>query len=306
VEQFKDLLRVLYTLYVVPLVDLQKLTSSLYSPLDLPTTEIDERSALKLPHLLNVAELSRKYNLTAFELWAMEYITLIIASGYLLSPKAKVDLEKSYARILRIALEGHHTQVIDAVAPRLIGRILWYDYRPEASFIRSVEKYAKGNEMLSNLLGAMYYRVMIDVRSPNKTLSIPKSLRPRFADAEHALVLEWDQLRRTPPTLPSAEQVPGDDENDEQAWMKSVYINPHSKCVGDWMQLWMSMANGLSHGPFPEADVLGKLKYMNTDFKKKLANGPDMCMECSMGALEVLTTLRDKIIYSLPSAFGIY
>jgi hypothetical protein len=274
--------------------------------MDPPKTTIDERSALKLPHLLNVAELARKYNLTAFELWAMEYITLIIASGYLLSPKAKVDLEKSYARILRVALEGRHAQVVDAVAPRLIGRILWYDYRPEASFIRTVEKYAKGNEMLSNLLGAMYYRVMIDVRSPNKTLSVPKSLRDRFAAAEHTLAKEWDQLRRTPPTLPSAEQTLGDDEDDEQAWVKSVYINPHSKCIGDWMQLWLSLADELSQAPVPEADVLGKLKSMNTDFRRTLADGPDMCMECSMGALEVLASVRDNIIRSLPSVFGIY
>lgn len=238
----------------------------------------------------------------------MEHITLIITYGYFSSQHSKSDLEKNSSRILSIALEGNHSQVIEVLVPKLIGRILWYDHHPDARFIRTVERHARGNDTLQTLLGVIYYRVMVDANSPSRTVNVPRSLQPRFTAAEHTMERVWDRLRRTPPPLPCAEQLldAEEEKGGARSLVKSLCLNPHARCIGGWMQLWLNSTEHVSEKLASEADVLGMLKYMRSDFKATLGERPELCLQCSMGALEVLATLRDEIIRSLPSVFAIH
>jgi hypothetical protein len=253
IDQFRDFLRVLYSLYV--LLIFCEVRLPVCRPQHLPKLEIGDNGIRKLPHLLNVAELAQKYAFSSFELWAIEHIHLIIAdsSFYLPSPgfalghsaTGDLDPDNFVTRIIEICVLGNHSELLDLLLQKLMTRILWYDFLAGPRLTDMINKLASRNSALRRLRGVVNYRRLIDLESASSASSMYNHTQPHFPSsldletrmkllaAHHTLTSIWTRLSVHPPPLPVAEGY-----DSLTARYKAAPHSPHEKCLHTWTDLW--------------------------------------------------------------------
>lgn len=238
--------------------------------------------------LLNIAEMSSKYSIASFWAWSLERIYTLArdTSG----PLRNVPAE-TCARVLQVAVASKNEKFLQVVIKKLMARILWHNLSPEP-ILPIAEKYA-----LRQLLGICYYRQLTTMerdtpyfkQSGVSQLAIPLTFsvekRIGFFHAHHFLVEVWERLRTNPPLF-HREGCPS-----------------HGLCLETWAHLWHEAASSsqlLRYGP---ADVLGRLKTLMICLRDSMNEMPSISVQCTLSALETISTIRDEIIADLMDYF---
>ncbi|TFK34739.1 hypothetical protein BDQ12DRAFT_689102 [Crucibulum laeve] len=261
-EKFRDLLWALYAL-----------------PNELCLTPHPQIQPLSLDRLMNVAELTNKYCYSSYESWAVERIYVLAQDpiGFLQNASPEIC-----ARVLNIAVLCNNQNLLDLVSHKLILRMLWSNMCPNSVLV------VAQRHGLRRLIGIAYYRQLISMEQvsydgiistqPFFASSLDVEKRMRFLSAHHSLVSLWKQIRTTAPCF------------------QSSGCHSHSICLSTWQNVWSDagIANQTLH--FGSADVLGRLKFMMIYLRKAMAEVPSMSLQCTLSALEAITTTRDDII----------
>ncbi|KAK2465419.1 hypothetical protein APHAL10511_002773 [Amanita phalloides] len=270
VDQFRDLL---WALYALP-SDLQRLS--------------DPRMTPPFERLLNIAEMSSKYCIASYMSWSVEHIYALTrdANGPLRNAPADIC-----ARVLKIAITSNNAKFLEVVIKKLMTRILWHNLAFEP-ILPIAEAYG-----LRQLRGICYYRQLIKMerdtpyfrQSGVSQLAVPLTFsmekRIGFFHAHHSLIDLWERLCSNPPIF------------------DQVGCPSHGLCLDTWTHLWHEAASSpqiLRYGP---ADVLGRLKILMIQLRDAMNEMPSINMQCTLTALETISTIRDKIIADLARYF---
>lgn len=230
--------------------------------------------------------MTNKYGFSSYEIWAIENIYLLAKNptGFLRNSSPEVC-----ARVLNVAVLCNSQKLLDRVTHCLTARILWFNMRP-GPVLAIAEMYG-----LHKIMGVAYYRELIDLERVSydgvmaTQLVFPSSLdlerRMRFLAAHHSLVSLWEQLRVTPPSF----QADG-----------CAY---HIQCIVAWQNIWLDAGNADQTLRCGSADVLGRLKSMMMNLRKTLMENPSMSVQCTLAALEAISSAREDIIDGLLDHF---
>lgn len=314
VDQFRDLLRVLYSF-----------------PKELPKLDIDGSNRNKLPRLLNVGELALKYRFTTLETWAVEHLRLIISDdSFCLTDdgaRKELDIDDTMARVLEFSVAGDHHSLLDAVVKKLMTQVLWHDFFPGLRLLEVSERHSLQSTSLHRLLGVLYYRMLVTLETTEPTSTHTQPIFPplmnlekrmRFLSAYQSLTAVWNRLCSSPPPLPVSEPQDDDITLSDFPTHLNTLPDPHTSCTKAWTQHWFAAAQqvnashhrchessraGLNHSHSSPAAVLANLKQMMLILRKGTADSRTMCPQCSMDGLEAIALIRDEVIESLGDMF---
>ncbi|KAF9525496.1 hypothetical protein CPB83DRAFT_772029 [Crepidotus variabilis] len=275
-EQFRDLLWALYA-----------------SPAQLLALR-NEPPAVQ--RLLNIALLANKYCIASYEAWSLDCLTHLAQSpstrSFLRSESSKIC-----SQVLEISALCGRQALIDVSTRHLINRILWSDFDRQPIY-RVAKSWG-----LTELQSVIFYRDLVELARPGAAQSNAKESEPAFLanisderqrshlnSAYRSLVALWERVRRTPPAF----LFPSDE----------CGCPSHANCVETWGRLWSNAAASPQTLQVESSNVLGRLKEMMIQLHKMVMEENDvMCMDCSMAALESITSTKDGIILGLSKYF---
>jgi hypothetical protein len=237
---------------------------------------------------MNIAEIANKYCFASYEAWAVERIYSMAQESTGPFSKASPDL---FARVLNIAGLCNHAPLLDFVSDRLVPRMLWSNM-PLEVITEVAERHG-----IRRLIGISYYRQLISIEQGpcgDRVTSFPifppafnVEQRMRFLAAHHSLLKIWESLRTRP--LP----------------FYSNGCSTHADCLATWEKLWFDAGMANESFLFDSADVLGRLKIMMLYLRSAVTVSPSMSLQCTLAALEAITTTRDEVIDKLVTLFDI-
>ncbi|KAF8870724.1 hypothetical protein CPB85DRAFT_703761 [Mucidula mucida] len=278
--------------------------------------------------LLNIAELSRKYRFLPIETWAVDQLHRICSSGplpfslsSLRDSSSSITLTSCVAddvqsvdticsRLLNIAFSSRHRSLFLLMIKKLVVQTLWHDFHAGPSLVETIETLSRCRSRyqrhVHQLLGVVYYRMLVDMKFMIATDKSPVVLFPpdmdverrmRFLTAHRSLTEMWDDLKHAPPEV----SFSSDD--------------AHISCQENWDRLWGSAARKVEVAPCDckqrcraghrrhTADVLALLKLTMLTISQTIQDSQLICGECSLAGLESIDIIRDDIINSLGDLF---
>ncbi len=211
------------------------------------------------------------------------------------------SIDSLCARLLDISFASRFDVLFFLVARRIITQILWHDYHPGETLVRTIQdlsvRRSRFKIQLHQLLGVVYYRMLVSLPCPSTSgggIVFPRSmdveLRMSFLSAHESLTRMWAGIRSS---------------LSPNSGTESAFPSPHAGCKEMWDHYWAESARRAEQaaGGQGTADVLGLLKSTMVTVRKIVADSPLVCLDCSLAGLEAVDKVRDGIINNLSRLF---
>jgi len=154
-------------------------------------------------------------------------------------PDSNPEDNTIWERIIRIALRGSHTALLELICRKLLTKTLWFNYTPSQSLLCFLERNASKHKSINTLLGVAYYRLLIDLpqieRAECDHIRVPVTLPPFVEEADKKSSRRLRHSRATTHSsststsqhsASSGHSRPSHDDRHHQTHLKQPFFSP--------------------------------------------------------------------------------